>query len=112
MQHRRVALEKLLSRNQEVFKFEIVVDEPETLMVDKQHRFRGLGIDIPKMNAPRFPAALNILTDLNLITPNLGGYHLTNHGTSLLERFSRYKIPQWKEVENDQVIEFSQETAG
>lgn len=111
MQHRRVALEKLITRKQEVYKFELLVDEPETSLEDEQHRFRGLGIDVPKMNAPRFPSALNILTDLRLITIDQASYRLTPEGASLLAAFRNYQVPKWKEAENDQVTELTEETS-
>ena len=112
LQHRRVALEKLLTRKQEVYKFELVVDEPEIVTGGNQPRYRGLGTDTPKMNAPRFPSALSILKDLNVIEAENDGYHLTDEGDSLLEQFRSYQVPEWREAENDQVAELSEETAG
>ena len=110
-QHRRVALSKLITRRQEVFKFEMVTEEPDSSGNISQTRFKSIGVDTPKMNAPRFLSALNIMTDLNLITPNQGGYKLTDEGFALLEKFRNYTIPQWKEVVDDKVIERTEETA-
>lgn len=101
LQHRRVALDKLLSRKQDVYKFEIMVDENDEPGVDQNPRFRSLGTDTPKMNTPRFPSALNILTDLLVIEPEGGGFRLTVDGELLLQQFGDYQVPHRKENEND-----------
>ena len=98
LQHRRVALDKLLSRKQEVFKFEMLVDESDNLVSGQAPRFRGLGTDIPKMNAPRFPSALNILTDLRVIEPEGESFCLTKDGELLHRRFSNYQVPKGEET--------------
>ena len=56
LQHRRVTLEKLITRRQETAKFTLVYEEPDHIPL-----YQGLGLDTPKMNAPRFPSALAIL---------------------------------------------------
>ena len=111
-QHRRVALEKLLTRRQEVYKFEMLEDELEIPAMARQPRFRSIGTDVPKMNAPRFPSALNIMTDLCLIIQEQNGYNLTSDGAALLNKFRSYQVPKWKEAQNDQVIERPEETDG
>jgi len=107
LQHRKVALDKLINRRQEVFKFEQILDEPDNPISDLKPKFRGLGTDVPKMNAPRFPSALNILIDLSVIVANNGGYQLMPDGKRLLEKFSTYTVPQWKEPQDAKVTEYS-----
>lgn len=111
-QHRQVALSKLITRRQEVFKFEMVTDEPDSISNISQPRFKSIGVDTPKMNAPRFMSALNIMTDLKLITPYQSGYQLTDEGSALLDKFRDFTIPQWKEVVDDQATERTEETSG
>ncbi len=97
LQHRRVTLEKLVVRRQETAKFELIdepAEEPDRAKTGSL-RYRGLGTDAPKFNAPRFPSALIILTDLGLIEPRGGGYRLLPEGVALLDRFRSYTIPDW-----------------
>jgi hypothetical protein len=115
LQHRRVTLEKLVSRKQETAKFELV-EEAQTEPTGNLQpfvRYRGSGTDYPKMNAPRFPSALAILTDLALIEPltSGGGYRLKPEGAALLERFRSYSIPEWAEPA-DEAAERPETTAG
>lgn len=98
LQHRRVALEKLIAGGVDRAMFELIQDESPDFL-DYQHsldsaRFRAIGTDEPKMNGPRFPSALNIMTDLGLIKPvQNSGYQLCPDGAALLERFRAYEIP-------------------
>jgi hypothetical protein len=110
LQHRRVALEKLVSRRQEVYKFELLSDEPDNLVTDVQPKFHGIDVDVPKTNGPRFPSAMNILEDLSLIEQYKDGYKLTGDGLALLERFRTYKVPEWVDTQDDQTTEFAEET--
>ena len=92
LQHRRVTLEKLITRRQETAKFSLAYKEPDNVPL-----FQGLGLDTPKMNAPRFPSAIAILADLSLIAPDGQGYQLLPEGQKILDRFHSYSIPEWKE---------------
>jgi hypothetical protein len=117
LQHRRVALEKLISRGQETAKFELVDDVPPDAGGDgsqvRTPRFRGIGADAPKMNAPRFPSALGIMTDLRLIESLQGGaYRLCPDGAALLDRFRTYTVPEKTEPENDETADRSQAATG
>ncbi|MBC8254918.1 MAG: hypothetical protein H8E35_12965 [Ardenticatenia bacterium] len=110
LQHRRITLEKLISRRRETAKFELVDDAPPGATSNGSQgsvpRFRGTGTDSPKMNAPRFPSALSILTDLDLIEPvQTGGYRLRPDGAALLERFRTYTVPEWTEPEDDETAD-------
>ncbi len=113
LQHRRVTLEKLLYRGQETAKFEALDEE---LSGDESRvglsRFRGRGVDWPKTNAPRFPSALSILTDLDVIKPSEYGYQLRRDGRSLLERFRTYSVPNWTEPQDDQAANDAEEPTG
>jgi hypothetical protein len=100
LQHRRVTIEKLVARGQETAKFELIGDAPPEAGGENGGlavpRYQGIGIDSPKMNAPRFPSALNILSDLRLITTLTdGGYRLLPDGQAVLERFRNFTIPEW-----------------
>jgi hypothetical protein len=97
LQHRRVTLEKLATRRQETAKFELTDDgESATGNAARGPRYRGLGTDSPKMNAPRFPSALSIMADLGLIEPLPdAAYRLLPDGAALLERFRHYTVPEW-----------------
>ncbi|MFC1975478.1 hypothetical protein ACFLXQ_03655 [Chloroflexota bacterium] len=102
LQHRRVTLEKLISRRQDTAKFEVLDTAPPELHGNgdsaKATFFRGLDTDRPKMNAPRFPSILSIMSDLKLIlSTEQGGYELTPDGIALLEQFRTYSVPAWQE---------------
>lgn len=109
LQHRKVALEKLVTRRQEAYKFDLETDETDSAESHPTPRFRGLDIDIPVMNGPRFPSAMNILEDLVLVESKNDGYRLTSEGQGLLEKFRTYKVPPWKESQNDQTAELAEE---
>jgi len=103
LQHRRVALEKLVAGGIERARFEYVQDEPPDLEGDQpglgNARFRAIGTDEPKMNGPRFPSALTIMADLELIEPVQNyGYRLCPDGAILLERFRTYTLPTLTEA--------------
>jgi hypothetical protein len=116
LQHRRVTLEKMISRSRETAKFELVNDTPPDSGNGAgqafEPRYRGVGIDSPKMNAPRFPSALSIMTDLDLIEPmEDNGYRLCPDGLALLECFCTYTVPEWMEPETDEAADGAEETA-
>jgi hypothetical protein len=101
-QHRRVVMEKYLARGQETSRFEII-DISDS--VEEKQRLHWLGTDLPKMNGPRFPSALNIMLDLDLIGwAGQEGRRLTNEGKAVLKRFKNYTIPAYVEpsAENDE----------
>ena len=117
LQHRRVTLEKLSSRGQETAKFELVDDVPPDAGRDSSRvrvsRFRGTDTDSPKMNAPRFPSALAIMTDLDLIEPiQSDGYRLRPDGAALLERFRTYTVPEWTDPEDDEAADRPEAATG
>ena len=122
LQHRRVSLAKMMSRlnwkeKQETDKFEIVddlADEASSLLESPgEPLFRGLGTDEPKMNGPRFPSALRILSDLSLIESTAkGGYRLLPDGQALLARIETYSIPEWSEPEENETATGVDETTG
>ena len=67
---------------------------------------RGTGKDVPKMNGPRFPSALSIMSDLRIIEPLAGnGYRLCPDGAALLERFRAYEVPEIEEPEGDETTD-------
>lgn len=104
LQHRQVTLEKLLARGDDTAKFEILDSPPletqDNGQASQSNYFHGLDTDIPKMNAPRFPSAISILSDLQLVESiGQGGYRLTADGMTLLEQFRNYTIPDWQEPE-------------
>lgn len=106
LQHRRVTLEKLVARGQETAKFELIDEEvgnSNGLSTPFEEPYmRALGSDLPKMNAPRFPSALQMLVDLALIEPIAGsGYRLLPDGATLLEKFRVYSVPTQPEAENE-----------
>jgi hypothetical protein len=106
LQHRRVTLEKLISRGQETELFKLVdldlVDAASNGM-NRETAMLGIDFDSPKMNGPRFPSALNILTDLALIeSTNDAGYRLTAEGEALLARFREYAVSEWREANADE----------
>jgi hypothetical protein len=112
LQHRRVVLEKLISRRQETAKFELIEDTGSNGDQGRAPRMRGIGTDEPKMNAPRFPSALNIMTDVGLIEPiQDNGYRLCPDGAALLERFRTYTVPEWTEPEIDETTDRSEAAA-
>lgn len=112
LQHRRVVLEKLISRRQETAKFEVIEDTGANGDQTRTPRFRGIGTDEPKMNAPRFPSALGIMTDLGLVEPiQDNGYRLRPDGAALLERFRTYTVPEGTELERDETTERSEAAA-
>ncbi len=53
------------------------------------------------MNAPRFPSALTIFLDLDLIEEDGEGYKLCPDGKNLLEMFRKYRVPAWEEPEEE-----------
>jgi hypothetical protein len=108
LQHRKVALEKLVSRGQEVYKFEQMIDESDSPIADFQPKYRGIGLDTPKMNGPRFPSALNILLDLSVIEYKNNRYRLMSDGKRLLEKFRTYKVPQWQEPQDVQITDITE----
>lgn len=112
-QHRRVVLEKMLSRHQDTAKFELLDDIPPDAGMGGAGpgvRFRGLEMDYPKTNAPRFPSALRILADLEIIEPLPdGSYHLCRDGIALLKRFRSYAVPEWVELEDHGAVEHAEE---
>lgn len=117
LQHRRVTLEKMVSRSRETVKFELVNSPPpdtgDNTGRSAEPRYRSVGTDSPKMNAPRFPSALSIMSDLNLIEPTEnGGYRLCPDGIALLERFRTYTVPEWMEPETDEIADGAEEVAG
>ncbi|MCC6955204.1 MAG: hypothetical protein IT316_00330 [Anaerolineales bacterium] len=108
LQHRRVTLEKLVSRNQDTSKFILLYEND-----DRTPQYQGIGLDGPKMNAPRFPSALSILSDVGVIEPAGTGYRLLPEGVRLLEMFRDYSIPKWKEeLEVDETTFPAEETTG
>jgi len=110
LQHRRVTLEKLIARQskQETSKFEIVYNESDATPL-----FKGIDVDSPKMNAPRFPSAISILIDLGLVEKEENAYWLTPDGIDLLNQFSSYTLPEWKEPESDETdLDSEESTSG
>lgn len=108
LQHRRITLEKLITRKQETAKFTLSYEEPDHIP-----HYQGLGLDTPKMNAPRFPSALAILTDLALIAPDGEGYRLLDEGKEILKKFRSYSKPEWKEeLEIDETTFVREEANG
>ena len=107
LQHRWVTLGKLYSRDrsnyssQETEKFEVI----NNFSNDDVHyrnsgrpRFRGIGTDLPKMNGPRFPSALNIFLDLDIIKKiENNSFQLQPDGKNLLDKFRTYTIPDIEE---------------
>lgn len=86
LRHRRVALNKMISRGKD-----------PSLFTWDENTFYGIEKDRPKMNRPRFQNALQIMEDLQLIQPEDQGhrsYSLLPEGESLLQRFRSYTIPQ------------------
>jgi hypothetical protein len=83
LQHRRVALEKMMARGRN-----------PALFVWEEGSFFGLAADRPKMNNPRIENAFRILGDLKLIrredTPDGPTYALTRDGERPLRRFQAY----------------------
>jgi hypothetical protein len=117
LQHRRVVLEKLVARRQDTAKFEVVDGTPTDVVTDSVQssvqRFKGLGSDWPKMNAPRFPSALNILLDLRVVEPApAGGFQLSADGTALLNRFRSYTIPDSTGHHDDQAADLAHPATG
>jgi hypothetical protein len=104
LQHRRVTLEKLVSRSQETSKFELLYEEGFSVA-----RYKGLGVDEPKMNAPRFPSALLIFLDLDLIERIGNGYRMRPDGKRLLDQFRDYRVPAWEESEEEYEAAFDLE---
>jgi hypothetical protein len=107
LQHRRVALEKLISRGRETALFELLDDAPRDSggngSVVRLPRMQGTGKDAPKMNAPRFPSALNIMADLGIIESLEGNSsRLRPYGVALLDRFRAHEVPQIEEPEDDE----------
>ncbi len=91
-QHRRVVLQKLANSGKDTSRFEYL-DLPEHGDF-RLARMRAIAPDQPKMNAPRFPSALSIFTDLVLIEPlSNRGYRLLAEAESLLDQFKRYQVP-------------------
>ena len=112
LQHRRVVLEKLLWRHEETSKFEMVDGDPGQ-GADGHVRFRGLGLDWPKVNGPRFPSALSIMTDLDLMAPAVGGgYTLRHDGQALLDYFRTQPLSGWDEGHDAEAPEHAQADAG
>jgi hypothetical protein len=115
LQHRRVTLEKLITRKQDTAKFEVLDIQPPEAPANglvKPTYFRGLDTDRPKMNAPRFPSALNIMIDLGLIESiDNNSYRLTSDGQRLLEKFRHYSIPDWQVLVNNEVAQEPESTS-
>lgn len=109
LQHRRIALEKLISRGKETALFELVDDAPydgSRNGTTESPRMRGTGKDLPKMNAPRFPSALSIMSDLGIIEPLEGsGFRLRPDGVALLNRFRAYQVPEIEEPDDDETTD-------
>lgn len=106
LQHRRVTLEKLVARGQETAFFELIDDNRGngngSAATSEEPLMRATGLDSPKMNAPRFPSALQILVDLALIESVPGnGYRLLPDGEALLERYRSYAPPTQPEVNDE-----------
>lgn len=106
LQHRRVTLEKLVARGQETAFFELVDDNKGngngSSATPEEPLMRATGLDSPKMNAPRFPSALQILADLALIESVPGnGYRLLPDSEALLERYRSYEPPTQPEASNE-----------
>lgn len=80
LRHRRVALQKMTARR----------EDPSLFTLD-EGRFREVRWDKPKMNAPRFPSAFQIMEDLEVVRAGTAGgrqtYALLSKGEELLERF-------------------------
>ena len=104
LQHRRITLEKLVGRGEETSKFELQYDEGSSVA-----RFKGLDVDVPKMNAPRFPSAISIFLDLDLIEELADGYRLRPEGKRLLDQFRQYRAPAWQEPEEEHEAAFDLE---
>lgn len=86
LRHRRVVLQKMLSRR-----------EDPSLFTWDENTFYGVKVDRPKMNAPRFQSALQIMEDLQLIRSEAQGdltYDLLPEGKELLQHFRSYSIPK------------------
>ena len=103
-QHRRVVLQKLAGGGKDTSRFEIIdVPEQEDLRFPK---LRAIEQDEPKMNAPRFPSALQIMQDLALIEASPDqGYRLLPEGEALLEKFRHYQIPTPQSESRDETAE-------
>ena len=104
LQHRMVVLNKMTGSNgKETSKFDFRYDEgPEFGKLGEPY-FQGLGTDEPKMNGPRFPSALSILSDLRVIQPlDNNAYRLTQDGEDLLEKFKSYQIPETTQPAHDE----------
>lgn len=95
LRHRRVALQRMITR----------AEDPSLFTWD-EGRFREAQSDKPMMNDPRFPSALQIMEDLELIrgdmTDGRQTYELLPRGEQVLERLHSYTIPDWEETLNDE----------
>lgn len=112
LQHRRIALEKLVARRETAL-FELLDDTPPDLQGDRTPRMRATGSDSPKTNAPRFPSALGILADLEIVRRLAnGGYQLSSDGVALLDRFRAYSVPEIVEPRIDETPDRDQATTG
>jgi len=117
LQHRRVTLEKLIYRGRQTAQFELMDNAPpdagDGTGWGSKPRFVGIGDDRPKMNSPRFPSALAIMSDLGVVEPTRNsGYQLRRNGAALLARFRAYTLPEWTEPEIDEVADGPEEPAG
>lgn len=104
LQHRRVALEKLSGRREDTSKFQRDRRDGEAVS-----RFKGIDVDNPKMNAPRFPSAISIFSDLELIEFYGQGMKLSNTGKGLLDKYRKFTVPEWQEPEEEHETTFDPE---